>query len=267
MTTPPVAMSIAGSDSSGGAGIQADLRTFAAHGVHGTTAISALTAQNTLGVQGVHPVPASFVADQVRSIIDDLDVRAVKTGMLANADIVRTVAALAADGLLPNLVVDPVMVSSTGHRLLDEGAEAAYRDRLIPQATVITPNVEEAIVLTGRELPTIEAVAEAAVELASLGPCVVITGGDTGTDQIVDVIVHDAEPVMLANTRVDTTNDHGTGCSMSSAIASRLARGDDVFTAVTGAREFVLDALRSGADWTLGAGHGPIDHLGWNRPG
>lgn len=265
MTTPPVAMSIAGSDSSGGAGIQADLRTFAAHRVHGTTAITALTAQNTLGVQGVHAVSGAFVADQVRSITDDLDVRAVKTGMLATAEIVETVAYLAADGLLPNLVVDPVMVSSTGHRLLDEGAEAAYRNDLIPRATLITPNVEEAMVLTGRELPSIEAVVAAAVELAEFGPAVVITGGDTGAaDQIVDVIVvPHAEPLIVANPRVDTGNDHGTGCSMSSAIAARLARGDDLEAAVTAAREFVLRALRGGAGWRLGAGHGPIDHLNW----
>lgn len=266
-STPPVALSIAGSDSSGGAGIQADLRTFAAHRVHGTTAISALTAQNTLGVQGVHAVSGSFVADQIRSVIDDLHVRAVKTGMLATAEIVYAVADFAADGLLPNLVVDPVMVSSTGHRLLDKGAEDAYRDALIAHATLVTPNVEEAMVLTGRELPSMEAIVSAAVELAERGPAVIITGGDTGTDSIVDVLaLGDGEATMVANPRVDTTNDHGTGCSMSSAVAARLARGDDLETAVVGAREFVLRALQGGADWQLGAGHGPIDHLGWNDP-
>lgn len=263
--TPPVAMSIAGSDASGGAGIQADLRTFAAHAVHGTTAITAVTAQNTVGVQGVHTIPAAFVADQVRSITDDLDVRAVKTGMLATAETVRAVAELAEAGLLPNLVVDPVMVSSTGHRLLDEGAETAYRELLIPRATVITPNVDEAMVLTGRELPTIEAVTGAAVELAELGPIVIITGGD-GADDVVDVLaVPGAEPVILANARVDTGNDHGTGCSLSSAIAARLARAADVDSAIAGARAFVLRALQGGAGWHLGAGHGPIDHLAWTR--
>jgi hydroxymethylpyrimidine/phosphomethylpyrimidine kinase len=268
VTTPLTVLSIAGSDASGGAGVQADLRTFAAHGIHGATAVTALTAQNTVGVQDVHAVPASFVEQQVRSVIDDLDVAAVKTGMLATVEIVTTVADLAAAGLLPNLVVDPVMVSSTGARLLDEGAEVAYRDALVPQARVVTPNRSEAAVLVGRELRTVADVAEAARSLAALGPAlVVITGGDpTGDEEeAVDVVATGGDVVVHRSHRIDTVNDHGTGCSFASAVAVGLAHSNDPADAVDRARAFVRCGLAGAAQWRLGAGHGPIDHLGWSR--
>jgi hydroxymethylpyrimidine/phosphomethylpyrimidine kinase len=271
MTTPLTVLAIAGSDASGGAGVQADLRTFAAHGVHGVhgaTALTALTAQNTVGVQGVHAVPALFVEQQVRSVIDDLDVAAVKTGMLATVEIVATVADLAAAGLLPNLVVDPVMVSSTGARLLDDGAEVAYRNALIPQALVVTPNRSEAAVLVGRELRTIDDVADAARSLAASGPeVVVITGGDpTGWErEAVDVVATGGDVVLHRSPRIDTVNDHGTGCSFASAVAVGLAQGHDPVSAVDRARAFVRRSLAGAAHWRLGAGHGPIDHLGWSR--
>lgn len=269
MTTPLVALTIAGSDASGGAGIQADLRTLASHHVHGATAVTALTAQNTIGVQGIHPVPAAFVEQQVRSVVDDLDVAAVKTGMLATAEIVMVVARLADAGLLPNLVVDPVMVSSTGARLLDEGAEVAYRDALIPLARVLTPNRSEAAVLVGRELPTADDVIAAANELAALGPeVVVVTGGDP-TDpgaEVVDVVASAGEVVLHRCPRIDTVNDHGTGCSFASAIAARLAHGGDPIRAVDQARAFVRHGLSRAAGWRIGAGHGPIDHLDWSSP-
>lgn len=268
MTTPLTVLAIAGSDASGGAGVQADLRTFAAHGIHGATAITALTAQNTVGVQGVHPVPASFVEQQVRSVIDDLDVAAVKTGMLATVEIVATVTGLAAAGLLPNLVVDPVMVSSTGARLLDEGAEVAYRDGLIPQARVVTPNRSEAAVLVGRELRTVDDIAEAARSLAASGAeVVVITGGDPagGERETVDIVATGGDVVLHRSPRIDTVNDHGTGCSFASAVAVGLAHGHDPADAVDRARAFVRRGLTGAARWRLGAGHGPIDHLGWSR--
>lgn len=268
MTTPRTALTIAGSDPSGGAGVQADLRTFAAHGVHGATAVTALTAQNTVGVQGVHPVPASFVEQQVRSVVDDLDVGAVKTGMLATVEIVATVADLAAAGLLPNLVVDPVMVSSTGARLLDQGAEVVYRDVLIPRARVVTPNRSEAAVLVGRELRTVDDIADAAQWLAASGPeVVVITGGDPAGEkrETVDVVATDGDVVVHRSRRIDTGNDHGTGCSFSSAVAVGLAQGHDPVGAVDRARAFVRRGLAGAAHWRLGAGHGPIDHLGWSR--
>ena len=266
--TPPVAMTIAGSDSSGGAGIQADLRTFAAHGVHGTSAIAALTAQNTVGVQGVHGVPADFVVAQIESIVADADVGAVKTGMLGTAATVVAVADVA--DRLRNLVVDPVMVASTGARLLDAGAERAYRERLLPLATLITPNVEEAEVLLGDRLPDRDAVVDAAGALARTGPSVLITGGDGGAQSVLDVMaIHTADHIVVSVAeapRVDTANDHGSGCSLSSSIAARLARGERLEDAIAGARAFVHRGLRGGAGWRLGAGHGPIDHLGWNAP-
>jgi hydroxymethylpyrimidine/phosphomethylpyrimidine kinase len=269
MTTPPAVLTIAGSDASGGAGLQADLRTFAAHGVHGATAVTALTAQNTVGVQGVQPVPASFVEQQVRSVVDDLDVTAVKTGMLASAEIVTLVAELADAGVLPNLVVDPVMVSSTGARLLDEGAEVVYRHALLPRARVVTPNRSEAGVLVGRSLRSLDDVVEAAQLLARQGPeLVVITGGDPdGRDrEAVDVVVSGDHVQLHRGERIGTVNDHGTGCSFASAVAARLAHGDAPWDAIDRARAFVRRSLTSAAHWRLGAGHGPIDHLGWSHP-
>jgi hydroxymethylpyrimidine/phosphomethylpyrimidine kinase len=269
VTTPLTVLTIAGSDASGGAGVQADLRTFAAHRVHGATAVTALTAQNTVGVQGVHPVPAAFVEQQVRSVVDDLDVAAVKTGMLASAEIVGTVADLARAGVLSNLVVDPVMVSSTGARLLEEGAEVMYRHALIPHARIVTPNRAEAGVLVGRSLRSVDDVVDAARELLDGGPeLVVVTGGDpTGRGcQIVDVVVSPGRVALHRSPRIDTINDHGTGCSFASAIGARLALGDEASAAVDHARAFVRRGLAAAARWRLGAGHGPIDHLGWSHP-
>ena len=204
----------------------------------------------------------------MRSVVDDLDVAAVKTGMLATAEIVATVADLAALGLLPNLVVDPVMVSSTGAPLLDPGAEVAYRDALIPRARVVTPNRSEAAVLVGRELRTVTDVADAAASLAASGPAVVvITGGDpTGhEEEAVDVVATGGDVVVHRSPRIDTVNDHGTGCSFASAVAVGLAHGHDPVCAVDRARAFVRGGLAGAAHWRLGAGHGPIDHLGWSR--
>lgn len=269
MTTPLTVLTIAGSDASGGAGVQADLRTFAAHRVHGATAVTALTAQNTVGVQGIHPVPASFVEQQIRSVVDDLDVAAVKTGMLASADVVALVAELAGAGVLANLVVDPVMVSSTGARLLDEGAEVAYRDALVPRARVVTPNRAEAAALVGRSLGTVADVIDAAHELADGGPeLVVVTGGDPSGDEreAIDVVVSGGCAQLHRSERIDTVNDHGTGCSFAAAIAARLAHGDEPAVAVDQARAFVRRGLAAAARWRLGAGHGPIDHLGWSHP-
>lgn len=266
MTTPVAALIIAGSDSSGGAGMHADLRTFSVHGIHGATAITAVTAQNTVGVQGVHAVPADFVAQQIDSVLDDLDVRAVKTGMLGAADVVSRVAEIAAAGRLPNLVVDPVMVSSTGARLLEEGAEVAYRELLLPRARVVTPNRSEAAVLCQRDLDGIDDVVSAAIELAALGPeVVVVTGGDVGgSSGAVDIVVAGGEVHRRPLPRVDTVNDHGTGCSFASAIAARLALGDAPLEAIAHAQDFVHRALAGAAGWRLGAGHGPIDHHGWS---
>ena len=268
--TPLVALTIAGSDSSGGAGVQADLKAFAACGVFGTSAITALTAQNTTGVRGVHAVPAAFVVEQVEAVLDDLDVAAVKTGMLATAEVVSAVAGLAAAGRLPHLVVDPVMVASSGARLLETAAEQAYVEALLPSAEVLTPNLSEAQVLLGRAITTLDEQREAAEALGALGPrAVLVKGGHavagTGGDAV-DVLWDGTQVLELRAPRVVGRNDHGTGCTLASAIAAGLARGDGVVEAVASAKAYVLRALQGGAGWSLGRGHGPLDHFGWDAP-
>ena len=275
MTTPPVALTIAGSDSGGGAGIQTDLVTFAAHGVHGASAITALTAQNTVGVDGVHVPPVGFLHAQLDAVLDDLPVAAVKTGMLATEEVVRAVADVAAAGRLPNLVVDPVLVSSTGARLLDPGAERAYLDALFPRALVVTPNTREASALVGGTVVTAADATEAARELGRLGPAwVVVKGGhqvdDAGNEaasaDAVDIVVETATGAVteLRAPRVATRNDHGTGCTFGAAMAAMLARGAAVPEALATAKRFVHEGLEMSADWTLGAGHGPVGkHGAW----
>jgi hydroxymethylpyrimidine/phosphomethylpyrimidine kinase len=266
---PPVAMTIAGSDSGGGAGIQADLKTFAALGVFGTSAITALTAQNTIGVCAVQVVPAVFVMAQAEAVLDDLPVAAVKTGMLATAENVHAVAALAAAGRLPRLVVDPVMVASSGDRLLEPAAERLYVSELLPHATVLTPNLWEAEVFLGQPIRTLADQREAAVALAELGPsAVVVKGGHVVADtpgEAVDVLWHDGALSELRATRVDTANNHGCGCSVASAITAHLARGEPVDSAVELAKAFTWRAVTGGARWALGAGHGPLDHFASQR--
>ena len=269
--TPPAALTIAGSDSGGGAGIQADLKTFAALGVFGTCAVTALTAQNTRGVTGVLPVPPEFVVAQVEAVLDDLPVRAVKTGMLATSGVVRAVAGLAAAGRLPHLVVDPVMVASTGARLLDADAERTYVDVLLPHARVLTPNLLEAQVLLGGSIETLGEQKDAARALGALGPhAVVVKGGHGVADaagEAVDVVWDGSSISELRAARVDTVNDHGTGCTFASAITGSLARGATLDEALRTAKSFVAAAVRGGARWRLGAGHGPLDHFGWTSSG
>jgi hydroxymethylpyrimidine/phosphomethylpyrimidine kinase len=282
--TPPVALTIAGSDSGGGAGIQADLVTFAALGVHGASVLSALTAQNTLSVDAVHVPPPEFLRQQLDAVLSDLPVAAVKTGMLATETIARTVGADAAVGQLPNLVVDPVLVSSTGARLLDEGAERAYLEDLFPHALVVTPNRREAGVLLGREVVSRDDAVRAAVDLGRYGPAWVVVkgGGATGADtdgpaggrnaaagdvasaEAVDVVVEVARSTVTELRRpwVTTRNDHGTGCSFAAATAASLAKGLDVLDALEAAKTFVHDGLVASADWKLGGGHGPVGKLG-----
>lgn len=265
--TPPVALTIAGSDSGGGAGIQADLLTFASLGVHGTSAVTALTAQNTVGVTGVHVPPVEFLLAQIEAVLDDLAVAATKTGMLATEEVVRAVGGLAAAGRLPQLVVDPVLVSSTGARLLDPGAERAYRDALFPYALVVTPNTREATALLGTAVETVTDAREAARRLGDLGPAwVVVKGGHLADDggDAVDVVYQTAtgELSELRLPRVPTRNDHGTGCTFGAATAAGLARGAGVPDALDAAKRFVHTGLASSAHWHLGAGHGPVGKLG-----
>jgi hydroxymethylpyrimidine/phosphomethylpyrimidine kinase len=272
--TPPVALTIAGSDSGGGAGIQADLVTFAALGVHGTSAIAALTAQNTVGVAGVHVPPVEFLRAQLDAVLDDMPVAAVKTGMLATEEVVVAVAEYAAAGRLPNLVVDPVLVSSTGARLLDPGAEAAYLEVLFPHALVVTPNTREVAALLGTAVESIEDAREAAHRLAERGPrWVVVKGGHlsvgadagaTGDGTAAVDVVYDAGTAAVTELRmprVATRNDHGTGCTFGAATVAMLARGATVPQALETAKQFVHEGLQQSATWTVGKGHGPVGKL------
>ena len=274
-TTPPVALTIAGSDSGGGAGIQADLRAFAAFGVHGCTAIAALTAQNTHEVRGVVATDPGFLREQIETVLGDLPVAAVKTGMLATAANVRVVADLAAAGRLPNLVVDPVMVSSSGSRLLDADAERAYVEELLPHAIVVTPNGREAAALTGLDVASVADQHAAARALLVTGAqWVVVKGGDRLGPTAVDVVLgggHDAglsaaAGFELSSPRIETVNNHGTGCSFASSIAAQLACGASPRDAIVTAKDVIHAAIVRAAGWELGAGHGPIDHLDFAHP-
>lgn len=256
MSTPLVALTIAGTDSGGAAGVAADLATFAAHGAHGACAVTAVTAQDTTGVHRVVQLSADDVQAQVDAVLDDLPVAAVKTGMLGTPEIAKVVAALTPR--LP-LVVDPVLVATSGAELGDHAVVAAYRDQVLPRATVVTPNLDEALRLAGaaRDDP-VEDVARA---LQALGPAVVLTGGDPDTPICRDVVVDDRGRVqVLEHTAVPTTNDHGTGCTFSAALAMHLARGEPLIDAVAAAQSFVTAALRESAGWRLGRGRGPVAH-------
>ncbi len=265
---PTVALTVAGSDSGAGAGIQADLKTFSALGVFGTTALTAVTAQSTVGVDEVMPVPTELVAAQIDSVLSDLDVEAVKTGMLATSTTVEEVAGRAADGTLPRLVVDPVLVSSTGDRLLDRDAEASYIARLLPHAMVATPNLREAALLAGMSISDVDEMREAAARIRLLGPrYVVVKGGHLAGGGSPDVIFDGSEHVLLQAKRVDSRNLHGTGCTLSAAIAARLALGDDPLAAISCAKAYVTRAIAGAATWRLGRGNGPVDHMGWATAG
>ncbi len=263
---PPVALTIAGSDSSGGAGIQADLKTFAAHGVYGTSAVTALTAQNTTGVHAVHIPPTEFLHAQIDAVLTDLDIAAVKTGMLPSAAIVEAVAALAATGQLPNLVVDPVMAASTGAQLADHDTMTSYLSKLFPHALIITPNVHEASQLIGAPLHTVNDLSEAARELHRSGAgYVIVKGGDLHGAEAVDAVYDGRTMHLLRAARTPTQHTHGTGCTFSAAIAARLARGDTPHDAINAAKTYVTAALTGAATWNLGAGPGPLDHFNWRR--
>jgi hydroxymethylpyrimidine/phosphomethylpyrimidine kinase len=258
---PPVALTIAGSDSGGGAGIQADLKAFAALGVHGTSAIAALTAQNTLGVTGVLEIDPAFVAQQIDAVVDDIGVDATKTGMLASVEIIETVAAKIEERGLRPLVVDPVMVAKGGDPLLHADAIDTLRRRLLPLATVATPNLPEAATLLGRPVETLEAMREAARAIHELGAAnVVVKGGHLeGEDEAVDVLFDGSAFIELRRPRFVTANTHGTGCTFASAIAAGLASGLDVPSAVEQAKDVVTEAVRFGLP--LGHGHGPAHTL------
>jgi hydroxymethylpyrimidine/phosphomethylpyrimidine kinase len=254
----PRALTIAGSDSGGGAGIQADLKTFTVLGVHGMSALTALTAQNSLGVQGVFEVPADFVREQIASVVTDIGVDAAKTGMLAGASIVETVAECVAEFGIANLVCDPVFVSKHGDPLLAESAVDALRTKLLPLATVITPNVPEAEGLLGRKIDAAQADEDAARDLAALGPrWVLLKGGHLRSGEATDLLTDGREVVRLTEPRIDTRNTHGTGCVLSAALAAGLAKGLDVPDAAVEAKKFVTRAIERYL--SLGGGIGAVN--------
>jgi hydroxymethylpyrimidine/phosphomethylpyrimidine kinase len=254
------ALTIAGSDSGGGAGIQADLKTFAAHGVFGTTAITAVTAQNTLGVIAWEALSADFVTAQIEAIAGDLPPQAVKIGMLATAAIVEAVAAAVQALDLPLVVVDPVMIAKGGDRLLEEDAVIALRTELLPRAHLVTPNVPEAEVLAGLPIRTLDDMREAGRRILGLGPrAVLVKGGHLDGPDSIDVACTASETFEISRPRITTRHTHGTGCTLSSAICANLALGHSDREAIERAREYLDGAIRHAPG--LGAGHGPLNHF------
>ena len=260
------ALTIAGSDSGGGAGIQADLKTFAAFGVYGTTAITAITAQNTVAVTRIQEVEPAVVAAQIEAVLDDIGADAAKTGMLASAAIVEAVAATLARRPPPHLVVDPVMISKSGASLLRDDAVAILVGRLLPLAEVVTPNLPEAERLAGLPVDTESGRREAARRIAAMGPrVVIIKGGHAAGHEVIDLVFDGARFETLAGPRIDTRSTHGTGCTFSAALTAGLALGLDPLRAASGARVFLTAALRAATP--IGRGAGPVDHFhAWRRP-
>jgi hydroxymethylpyrimidine/phosphomethylpyrimidine kinase len=254
------ALTIAGSDSGGGAGIQADLKTFAAYGVYGTSAITAVTAQNTQGVRGWLAMPAELVALQVTSVVSDIGADAVKIGMLANADVVRAVTAAIRELRLEPVVLDPVMIAKGGDRLLEADAVDALRRNLLPCVHIVTPNIPEAEVLAGRSISSIADMGEAGRRLLEYGPrAVLVKGGHAEGNESIDVLCLPAAIVEIRGPRLPGRNTHGTGCTLSSAIAANLANGLPIEEAVKEARRYLEGAIRHAPD--VGHGHGPLHHM------
>ncbi len=255
-------LTIAGSDSGGGAGIQADLKTFAALGCYGMTAITALTAQNTVGVQAIHAVPPEFLRAQLQSVLDDIGVDAVKIGMLHTPEVVRTVAWAIGHYGLQRVVLDPVMVATSGDRLIaDETVEVLVRE-LFPLASVVTPNLDEAALLIGRPIDGAHVLEDAGRSLLAMGArAALVKGGHLAGDEVVDLLVQPGQPSLrLASQRIASRNVHGTGCTLSSAIAAHLAQGLALDAAVERARAYILGAIAAGAGVQTGQGHGPLNH-------
>lgn len=257
-------LTIAGSDCGGGAGIQADLKTFAAHGCYGMSAITALTVQNTLGVSAIHAVPIDCVADQIEAVLSDIGADAIKIGMLFSPQLIRTVAESLKKFPPIALVLDPVMVAQSGDTLLQDEAINTLKQELIPLAHLITPNLPEASVLLGRSITTAAALEQAAIDLSALG-CgnVLIKGGhlETGDSDDCLYLGKEQRTVILPGERIITRNNHGTGCTLSSAIAASLAKGAGMEQAVRQAKTYITGAIRAGADYSIGRGHGPVHHL------
>ena len=259
------ALTIAGSDPSGGAGIQADLKTFSACGCFGTSAIVAVVDENTVGVTGVHPVPVEFVTGQIRSVLDDIGADAVKIGMLHSSELIRAVRDTLAAYPIRNIVLDPVMVATSGDALLQEEAVATLRDELLPAARIITPNIPEAELLLGARIERQEALPEAARALSRMGRgvSVFLKAGHLVDEELVDIFYNAEtdEIVPLRSRRLATRNTHGTGCTLSSALAAFLAHGCTLNEAAAKAKAYIAAAIEVGAAYEIGHGHGPVHHF------
>lgn len=253
-------MTIAGSDSGAGAGIQADLKTFAALGVYGTTVLTTITAQNTQGVTSIHEVPSKVIRDQFDAVISDIGADAVKTGMLSSVEIIETIADSLKSLSMTNIVIDPVMVAKGGSRLLHQDAVEVLRSKLLPLARITTPNIPEAEVLSGLKVRTLQEAKQAATAIAELGAkSVVVKGGHLVGEEAVDIYFDGVNFEELCSPRVSTRNTHGTGCTFASAIAAGLALGYPIGEAVHRAKEYVTQAIL--ANLNIGSGHGPLDHF------
>ena len=259
----PIALTIAGSDSSGGAGIQADIKTFSALDVYGASVITALTAQNTRTVSGIHDVPPQFIIDQLRAVLDDLDVCAIKIGMLSSSPIIEAVATVLRDYSNIPVVLDPVMVAKSGDKLLSDDALSALRDELCPLATLLTPNIPEAaILLNVKESQLITNIEKHTRQLSAMsGNSVLLKGGHLESRQSSDVLVHEGAVSLFDFMRIDTKNTHGTGCTLSSAIAAGLAKDLSLSDSVTLATRYVHRAIKAADQLIIGEGHGPVHHF------
>lgn len=257
-------LSIAGSDSGGGAGIQADMKTISANHCYAMTVITALTAQNTVGVSAIHPVPVDFVEKQLEAVLSDIGADAIKVGMLFSPALIETVAEQLVKFSAGNIVLDPVMVAQSGDRLIEDDAVSALKEKLIPLADLITPNIPEAAVLLDRKITTSNDLEHAAVDLLQLGCANVLIKGGHLLDQNSDDLLFlgkEKKMLVLPGQRIKTNNNHGTGCTLSSAIASGLAKGLSMEASVHQAKEYIIGAIISGADYTIGKGHGPVHHF------
>lgn len=257
-------LTIAGSDSGGGAGIQADIKAISAMGCFAASAITAVTVQNTLGVEGVHPIPLDILRGQIDAVLSDIGADAIKIGMLHSSEVVEVVAEALARHNAKNIVLDPVMVSTSGHRLIEESAIQTLREVLIPRARVITPNIPEAEILAGVKITSSSQFPEVARTLSMGGTVSVLLKAGHLTDECVEDLFYNAEDdtfTLLPSERVDTPNTHGTGCTLSSAFAAALARGESLTEAARSAKEYIAAAIRSGANYQIGHGHGPVDHF------
>ena len=259
-------LTIAGSDSGGGAGIQADIKAISAMGCFAASAITAVTVQNTVGVQAVHPMPLDILEGQIDCVLSDIGADAIKIGMLHSAEVVEVVARMLEKYGIRNVVLDPVMVSTSGHRLIEESAIEVITKRLVPLARVITPNIPEAEILSGRKIENEEDFPEVA-KMLSFGNkvSVLLKAGHLTGDDLVDYFYNaeNGEVTLLPSKRVYTKNTHGTGCTLSSAFAAALARGEELSTASASAKKYIEQAIISGAEYTIGHGHGPVNHF-WN---